>query len=56
MLILYVKLDIFTALKKSWVMLTCTLKTHVKVSKNRKIVLNDTYNLMHRVLNTSQYQ
>jgi hypothetical protein len=37
-------------------MLTCALKTYVKVSKNRNITFNDTKNLMLKELNISQCQ
>jgi hypothetical protein len=37
-------------------MLTCALKAHVKVLKNRNIAFNDTKNLMFRELNTPQVQ
>jgi hypothetical protein len=38
------------------VMLTCVLRAHVKVPKNRNLVFNDTKNLMIRELNTPQVQ
>jgi hypothetical protein len=38
------------------VMLTCVLRAHVKVLKNRNLAFNDTKNLMLRELNTPQVQ
>jgi hypothetical protein len=35
-------------------MLTCALKAHVKVPKNKNIAFNDTKNLMFKELNTPQ--
>jgi hypothetical protein len=35
-------------------MLTCALKAHVKVPKNRNVVFNDINNLMLKELNTPQ--
>jgi hypothetical protein len=37
-------------------MLTCALRVHVKIPKNRNITFNDTKNLMFRELNTPQVQ
>jgi hypothetical protein len=37
-------------------MLTCVLRAHVKVSKNRNLAFNDIKNLMLRELNTPQVQ
>jgi hypothetical protein len=37
-----------------WVMLTCTLRAHVKVPKNRNIAFNDIKNLIFREFNTPQ--
>jgi hypothetical protein len=35
-------------------MLTCALRVHIKVSKNRNITFNDIKNLMFKELNTPQ--
>jgi hypothetical protein len=37
-------------------MLTCALKAHIKVPKNRNLTFNDINNLMLRELNTLQVQ
>jgi hypothetical protein len=37
-------------------MLTCALRAHVKVTKNKNIAFNDTKNLMFRELNTLEVQ
>jgi hypothetical protein len=48
-LILYIITDLIKR-----VMLTCALKAHVKVYKNRNIAFNNTKNLMFTELNTPQ--
>jgi hypothetical protein len=39
-----------------WVMLTCALRAHDKIYKNRNIAFNDTKNLIFSELNTPQDQ
>jgi hypothetical protein len=39
-----------------YIMLTCALRAHVKVFKNKNIVFNNTKNLMFKELNTLQVQ
>jgi hypothetical protein len=43
-------------LKKNKVMLTCALKAHVKVPKNRNLIFNNTKSLIRKKYNTSQIQ
>jgi hypothetical protein len=43
-------------LKKIKVMLTCALKVHVKVPKNRNLIFNNTKSLIRKKYNTSQIQ
>jgi hypothetical protein len=41
---------------KLWIILTCAIRAHVNVPKNRNISFNDIKNLMFRELNTPQIQ